>query len=390
MGAVAREAGTVVSAVMFGAIAASGVLPFARARSSSVDRGVAAAARAAGEPARLRARSRDRRRLRADAPRCSARLPMALPAARADAASSVHRRSRRGSRATSRRPHGSIGLGHARLLEYQDAAYARLYLERLRACSKPNAQRPGRRARLRDRRARPRATSRCGWRSTTSSASPTSRCRARAPRARAARSEGRRTARCCASTTTSSPASPEFAALLPPRLATRSCAGTAPRGERPAPFALPLKLGTHSVTGMVALRLLAGLKRPAPPRQPLRRRAGDDRALARAASSVAHAATGRSATRLAECGRLIKGYGTTNERGKANLLHVLEHLAVAASFETATQRAAAIRAARTAALADDAGRALDQALQQHGAPPAPVREQPVFWVSKRPAAKAGS
>jgi hypothetical protein len=30
---------------------------------------------------------------------------------------------------------------------------------------------------------------------------------------------------------------------------------------------------------------------------------------------------------LALCGRLIKGYGSTNERGKANLLHMIEHLA---------------------------------------------------------------
>ena len=30
---------------------------------------------------------------------------------------------------------------------------------------------------------------------------------------------------------------------------------------------------------------------------------------------------------IALCGRLIKGYGATNERGKVNLLHVLDHLA---------------------------------------------------------------
>jgi tripartite-type tricarboxylate transporter receptor subunit TctC len=33
---------------------------------------------------------------------------------------------------------------------------------------------------------------------------------------------------------------------------------------------------------------------------------------------------------IALCGRLIKGYGSTNERGKENLLHVLDHLARAA------------------------------------------------------------
>jgi indolepyruvate ferredoxin oxidoreductase beta subunit len=44
----------------------------------------------------------------------------------------------------------------------------------------------------------------------------------------------------------------------------------------------------------------------------------------------------------------------------------------------------AIRAARVAALADDAGKALDHALVQHGAPARPVKAQPVMWVTKRP------
>ena len=93
---------------------------------------------------------------------------------------------------------------------------------------------------------------------------------------------------------------------------------------------------------------------------------------------------------LAECGRLIKGYGATNERGKDNLLHVLDHLATAAPFETPVLRAAAIRAARIAALADDAGKALDQALLSHGAPSRPVKEQPIRWVRARPARAPGS
>ena len=47
-----------------------------------------------------------------------------------------------------------------------------------------------------------------------------------------------------------------------------------------------------------------------------------------------------------------------------------------------SEAAAAVRAARTAALADDAGKALDAALVQHGAPPRPVKAVPVRWVRK--------
>jgi indolepyruvate ferredoxin oxidoreductase, beta subunit len=82
---------------------------------------------------------------------------------------------------------------------------------------------------------------------------------------------------------------------------------------------------------------------------------------------------------IALCGRLIKGYGSTNERGKDNLLHVLQHLA---QGEDAQQAATAVKAARSAALADDAGKALDTTLVQHGAPARPVKEQPIRFVRR--------
>lgn len=62
------------------------------------------------------------------------------------------------------------------------------------------------------------------------------------------------------------------------------------------------------------------------------------------------------------CRWLIKGYGSTNERGKNNLLHVLQHLAVSALPDPAA-RALAIAAARSAALQDEAGTQLDAALR---------------------------
>jgi indolepyruvate ferredoxin oxidoreductase, beta subunit len=77
---------------------------------------------------------------------------------------------------------------------------------------------------------------------------------------------------------------------------------------------------------------------------------------------------------LALCGRLVKGYGATNERGKRNLAHIVTHLA--------TSDAAVIREAREAALADEGGKALDRALVAHGAPPRPAVAQPVRFVRR--------
>ena len=87
---------------------------------------------------------------------------------------------------------------------------------------------------------------------------------------------------------------------------------------------------------------------------------------------------------LALCGRMIKGYGATNERAKGNLLHIVDHLAKSTAFASDAARAQAIAAARTAALTDEAGSALDQALRQHGAPARPVKAQPIRWVKTPP------
>jgi hypothetical protein len=46
--------------------------------------------------------------------------------------------------------------------------------------------------------------------------------------------------------------------------------------------------------------------------------------------------------------------------------------------------AAAIAAARTAALADEGGVALDAALRQHGAPAREIKAQPIRWIQRRP------
>jgi indolepyruvate ferredoxin oxidoreductase beta subunit len=84
---------------------------------------------------------------------------------------------------------------------------------------------------------------------------------------------------------------------------------------------------------------------------------------------------------IALCGRLVKGYGSTNERGKENLLHIIDHLAAGGPADAAA-RAEAIRGARIAALADEAGTALDQALARHGAPPRPVKAVPIRFIRK--------
>jgi indolepyruvate ferredoxin oxidoreductase beta subunit len=177
------------------------------------------------------------------------------------------------------------------------------------------------------------------------------------------------------------PGASEFAALLPPALAGRVLRWDRKRVLKgKMPWALPLKVATHSVTGMLALRTLASLKWL---RVRGSRYANEQAMIDQWLEGVVQGSRRdwHLGHEIALCGRLIKGYGATNERAKENLLHVLGHLARGPS---ATMAAQAIAAAREAALADDAGKALDAMLVQHGAPARPVKEQPIRWV-RRPA-----
>ncbi len=191
---VTREAGTVVSAVMFGALAASGALPFGAGAVRGGDPRRRQGRRS--QPARLRRGACDRRReararvefvqrVVADGARARRRpRPWRSPGA-ADLAAGP-RRALSGRRA---RP---LALGHARVHEYQDAAYAdalrraAVARRRGRAGERSGAARAAVRSP-----ARRRATSRSGWRSTTSCGSPTSSAGRRGASASVARSRSR-------------------------------------------------------------------------------------------------------------------------------------------------------------------------------------------------------
>ena len=152
-----------------------------------------------------------------------------------------------------------------------------------------------------------------------------------------------------------------------------------------AAWAMPLTLRTDAVGGMLVLRALASLRG-------LRRRgsryaeeqAGIERWLAAVVAALA--SDWQCGYEIALAGRLVKGYGATNLRGKRNLAHLLEHLASGGTFASPAARAQAIREAREAALADEGGRGLDQALGRHGVPPRPVAVQPIRWMGKSAAA----
>jgi indolepyruvate ferredoxin oxidoreductase beta subunit len=390
-----REAGTVVSAVMFGAIAASGVLPLARADCEAVIRAGGRSAEASlrgfdkaygivvrarrhvgfvegalqgGSASEATPAIADARQAMtaAEDPVTAAEAARALPA-------SVRARLPEAVQAV-------VTLGHARVAEYQDLAYAGRYLERVE------------RVLAAERDADPDAVHH--WQTTREAARFLAlwmafddivrvadlKCRA----ARRARIGGEVKAvdgDVLRIWDHFKPGVPEFAGLLPPapaRALTRWDRRRQAGGQ--APFAIPLKVGTHTVFGFLMLRALAALRRV----RPHGTRFAEEQALierwlaAVVDGSRVDWAVGHE---IALCGRLIKGYGSTNERGRANLLHIVDHLA-GADRGQAEARAGAIRAARTAALADEAGTALDRVLAEQGAVPRRVAEAPIRFVRK--------
>jgi len=402
----AKQSGTAISAVLFGAIAATGLLPLAREACEATIR-----RSALGVDASLRGF------------RAAWKLVADLRAARAPLQHAVDEL-RRGEKAFSAPGAGTlpkpladaerwplsmrtlVALGHARLVDYQDEDYARLYLQRLERVLA--AERAGVEATKGGSGAHGGAEPAEYGAVDARVASEAARwlalwmafddiVRVAALKVRASRMQRvRRELQAGDDDVVRvwdhfKPGVPEISGLLPRRWAdalARWDRARIARGREP--WAWPLKIGTHTLAGTFALRVLAGCRG-------LRRRgsrwAAEQALIERWLVAIEDGAREDPALGLeiAACGRLIKGYGATNERGKATLLHVIDQLARPARREAdaraddAPTRARAIRAAREAALADASGSALDRTLAQHGVAPRPPLEQPVRIVRRRPA-----
>jgi indolepyruvate ferredoxin oxidoreductase beta subunit len=382
---IAREAGTAISAVLFGAIAGTGLLPITRAACEDTIRrsglGVQASLRGFGAAyeriASMRAdRASVARATPAEAARAAGRPAPPPPLADAERWPASARE--------------IVALGHARVVEYQDPAYGRLYLERLARVAA--ADRAGR--------ASPQADATPDAQTTREAARwlalwmafddivRVAQLKVRAARlARVRRELGAGNDDVVRVWDHFKPGVPELAGLLPERLADALARWERRRVARGAePFAWPLRLGVHTLAGALALRVLAGARSL---RRRGRRWAVEQALIERWLDAIERGARAHPALgfELAACGRLVKGYGATNERGKATLLHVVDHLARADTDPLA--RAAAIRAARDAALSDASGAALDRTLAAHGAPARPPAEQPIRLVRRRAPSHVG-
>ena len=370
----ARDARTVISAVMFGAVAGSGLLPFDRSHCE-------AAIRAAGKGVEASLDGFARGFARASGT-AVAPVPAALATPSPIDASSAWPMPIR----------TIIGHGIERLIDYQDRRYADLYLERLR------------RVLAIERQADPDGLHRLALTHETArflalwmafdDVVRVADLKTRAERYGRIRDEvGAKHDELVAVHDYFKPRVAEVAGALPAALSKRVLAWEASRLRRGRPaLAFPLKLRSDSRFGHLALRTVAGLRRWRPASQ---RYASEQAAIERWLDAIERVAVlgWAPAHALALCGRLIKGYGDTHARGHENFARILDTLTsesalvgFAARDDGAAALAAALDSARDAALADPDGKALDRDIARHGALPRPIVAKPLVFVRpKRPA-----
>ena len=363
----ARAARTVISAVMFGAVAGSGLLPFDRKHCEA-----AITASGKGVDASLDGFERGYARAQGRAGAVAAKP--AETTATTDA---------------SAWPDGvreMVSHGIARLVDYQDRRYADLYERRLRRVLA-----------LEDRidpshehgHALTRETARflALWMA-FDDVVRVADLKTRSERYARIRAEvGARDDELVAVHDFFKPRVAEVAGALPGALSKRVLAWDVSRRRRGKPeLAFPLKLRSDSRVGHLALRAVASLRRWRPSST---RYASEQAVIERWLAAIDRVATlgWAPAHALALCGRLIKGYGDTHARGHENLARILDTLtsdAALARFtaqaDAATTLTAALDSARGAALADPDGKALDRDIARHGAAPRAIVAKPLVFV----------
>ena len=350
----AARSGAMLNAVLFGALAASGATPLTRAACEQAIR-----AGGKGVEASLKGFA-----LGFDAFAAAAGSVAPAPASTA-APSTTTPPLERMRRDFAPETHAMLELGVARCKDFLDTAYAGQYLERLAPIAKLDR---GEGLRLTSETARFLALWMC-YEDIIRVADLKSR-RSRFERVR--RDVRARPHEPVRMIEYFKPRLEEFAAILPAWLA-RPLFACSPLVAR---FTPGLHLHTTSIHGFVLLRTLAALR-------PLRRASSrfreEQAIIERWLATIANAAQDQAlATEIALCGRLIKGYGDTHQRGKDNFIRILEAL-----IENKTGAAAAeVRKAREAALADAGGRTLDRALAAHGLTPRPVKAQPLKFIRR--------
>ena len=363
LGKVAERAGTVLSSVLLGAIAGSGALPISRERlRGAIERaGIAVEANQRGFDAGFRLFD-DEAAIGPDTGPDVAPDRETDAAASPDAASSPVPSSASARLDTLPEPVREFArIGVARTVDYQDARYGALYLDRIEgliarmAAAAPAADAPEPEAPHAAARevARQLALWMCFEDLIRVADLKTRRARIERVRAEVRAKPGQPVA----ITEFLKPGVDEWCSVLPGWLA-RPILRAADRGGWRRRLNVGLHVRTSSVSGFFLMWTLARLKRLRRGMHRFREEQGRiETWLGRVGE--AHAASPALAVEVAKCANLVKGYGDTHERGVRNFERTMACLAACTA---ASDPAGSLRALREAALADPDGGRLDDAI----------------------------
>ena len=359
MQAQAQAAGTVISAVMFGALAGSGVLPLSRGDCEAAIRagGKGTEANLKGFAAGFEAAAAGGTAMPSEEKRSRARPEVKLrPIFPAETQAMVRE-------------------GASRCIDFQNPRYAVLYFDRLEPIANLDHAVDG--FKLTNETARFLALWMCYEDVIRVADLKTRRSRFERIREEVQAKPGEP----MRVTEFLKPGVEELAAVLP-----RPLAGPLTWLARVTGLSGKLNVGMHvrttSVSGFLLMRCVAAMR----PLRPISSRWREEQVLiGRWLAAITAAAKHHPALALeiTQCGRLIKGYGETHARGKASFLRILDTLIESDAIGDPDARAKAIRAAREGALADPEGRKLEQSLEAQGIAPLPPRPKPVKFIRRQ-------
>lgn len=344
--AVAKQSGAMINAVMLGAIAGADALPIpAEALEAAIRAdGKAVAANLRGFRAGYEA-----------AQAGSQRRPEPAKRQRAASASLADLERAIADMPEAARPFMTEGV--RRLAAYQDLAYARLYLDRLGPIRLADAK-SGANGRLLAATARQLAV-----RMSYEDVIRVAQAKIDPARLdRIAHELGIKPGQTFTVTEFLKPGIDEFCSVLPPWLA-RPILGLAKRRPTFGSVHWGMAVNTASVSGYLRFKLLAALRRF---RRKTFRFQEEQQQIEAWLELIARAAphSPELAIEIAECARLIKGYGDTHKRGSGNYRLIAEHVIAPALAGDIPLGSAidAVVSARTAALLDPDGEALTKCL----------------------------
>jgi indolepyruvate ferredoxin oxidoreductase beta subunit len=317
----AEESGTVINAVLFGAMAGSGALPLPRA---TCEAAIRRSGRGADASLRGFAAGYD---IAAGARQAPAAAPRPLPPETREI----------------------LDLGAARLRDYQGEAYARMYRERIATLGEADPKligETGRQLAL--------------WMSYEDIIRVADLKTRRTRFARVRKEAGARDGEPLVVIDYLKPGLEEAASLLPAALGRRLLDWAGRHGKLDA-YNVGMHVKTSGIGGYLLVRALAWLK----PWRPRSLRYAEEQALIERWLAAVRGAAPRStalALEVVECAGLLKGYGETHRRGRSSFLAILDALVENPATTDPAAQAAAIRKVRVAALSDPEQKALEKSL----------------------------